>query len=197
MVITYITDYIFPRLIQGMDHVLSANGYSIILKSTGNSRKLEARALEDILKKDVDGLIIEPSKSQLVCRHEHLYRMLDEYEIPYIFIQGIYEQMEDKPHILMDDCRGGYLVTRHLLELGHRCIAGVFKADDFREESVIRDTCGLCRRPVCPTTRIWSSGSIRRTGKPSRPWPLKNSFQAGTPGRGGLLQRPDRHGRIP
>ena len=75
-------------------------------------------------------MIIEPSKSQLVCRHEHLYRLLEEYQIPYIFIQGIYEQMEDRPHILMDDCRGGYLLTRYLLELGHRHIAGVFKADD-------------------------------------------------------------------
>lgn len=132
VIITYITDYIFPRLIQGMDSVLSANGYSIILKSTGNSRKMEEQALEDILKKDVDGLIIEPSKSELVCRHEHLYRMLEEYEIPYIFIQGIYEQMADRPHILMDDCQGGYLVTKYLLELRHRCIAGVFKADDFQ-----------------------------------------------------------------
>lgn len=132
VIITYITDYIFPRLIQGMDSVLSANGYSIILKSTGNSRRLEAQALEDILKKDVDGLIIEPSKSELVCRHEQLYRMLEEYEIPYLFIQGIYEQMADRPHILMDECRGGYLVTNYLLELGHRHIAGVFKADDFQ-----------------------------------------------------------------
>ena len=166
VVITYITDYIFPRLIQGMDHVLSANGYSIILKSTGNSRKLEARALEDILKKDVDGLIIEPSKSQLVCRHEHLYRMLDEYEIPYIFIQGIYEQMEDKPHILMDDCRGGYLVTRHLLELGHRRIAGVFKVDDFqgreRHKGYVRalQEAGL---PYDPDLVIWFHTEDRKT----------------------------------
>ena len=65
------------------------------------------------MKKDIDGLIIEPSKSQLVCRHEDLYRALEEYEIPYIFIQGIYEQMADPArHILMDDCQGGYLVTQ-------------------------------------------------------------------------------------
>ena len=30
---TYLSDYIFPRLIQGMDRVLSENGYSIILKN--------------------------------------------------------------------------------------------------------------------------------------------------------------------
>ena len=32
----------------------------------------------------------------------------------------------------MDDCKGGYLVTQHLLSLGHRDIVGVFKADDIQ-----------------------------------------------------------------
>ena len=61
VVTTYISDYIFPRLIQGMDNVLSEQGYSIILKNTGNSRQKEAKCLEELLQKDIDGLIIEPS----------------------------------------------------------------------------------------------------------------------------------------
>ena len=130
VVTTYLSDYIFPRVIQGIDQVLTENGYTILLKNTKNSRSLEAKCLEELLKKDIDGLIIEPSKSQIFCRHMHLYRMLDEYQIPYIFIQGSYSQMKDKPHILLDDCKGGYLVTKHLIELGHRNIIGVFKSDD-------------------------------------------------------------------
>lgn len=130
VITTYISDYIFPRLIQGIDKVLTANGYSIMLKNTGNSRGNEAKVLEDILTKDIDGLIIEPSKSQILCRHMNLYGMLDEYEIPYVFIQGLYPQMEERPHILMDDCMGGYLLTKYLLDTGHVHIAGVFKADD-------------------------------------------------------------------
>ncbi len=130
VVTTYLSDYIFPRVIQGIDQVLTENGYSILLKNTKNSRSLEAKCLEELLKKDIDGLIIEPSKSQIFCRHMHLYRMLDEYRIPYVFIQGSYARMEDKPHILLDDCKGGYLVTKYLIELGHRDIVGVFKADD-------------------------------------------------------------------
>ena len=132
VVTTYISDYIFPRLIQGMDNILSEQGYSIILKNTGNSRQKEARCLEELLQKDIDGLIIEPSKSQLSCRHPNLYENLDKYQIPYVFIQGIYTEMKDKPHILMDDVRGGYLVTQYLLELGHRRITGFFKADDIQ-----------------------------------------------------------------
>ena len=127
---TYLSDYIFPRLIQGMDRVLSENGYSIILKNTCNSRSKEEKVLKELLDKPIDGLIIEPSKSQLSCRHPNLYENLDKYQIPYVFIQGIYTEMKDKPHILMDDARGGYLVTKYLLEQGHRRITGFFKADD-------------------------------------------------------------------
>lgn len=130
VVTTYLSDYIFPRVIQGIDKVLTDNGYSILLKNTKNSRNLEARCLEELLQKDIDGLIIEPSKSQIFCKHTSLYRMLDEYRIPYVFIQGSYAQMRDKPHILLDDCKGGYLVTKHLTAQGHRAIVGVFKSDD-------------------------------------------------------------------
>ena len=88
--------------------------------------------LEDILTKDIDGLIIEPAKSQILCRHMNLYGLLDKYQIPYVFIQGVYSQMKDKPHILMDDCQGGYLVTKYLLDMGHENLLGIFKADDFQ-----------------------------------------------------------------
>ncbi|MBE7720553.1 MAG: GntR family transcriptional regulator [Lacrimispora celerecrescens] len=130
VITTYLSDYIFPRLIQGIDSVLTANGYSIILKNTGNSRLKESKCLEEILGKDVDGLIIEPSKSEIMCGHKGLYDKLDFYQIPYVFIQGCYAHMKNKPHILMDDCMGGYLVTKHLIELGHQHILGIFKADD-------------------------------------------------------------------
>ena len=130
VITTYISDYIFPRLIQGMDRVLTEQGYSIILKNTGNSRQKEAQCLEDVLTKDVDGLIIEPSKSQILCRNMHLYQKLDEYRIPYVFIQGCYPQMKQKPAVLLDDAKGGYLITRYLIETGHKHIIGIFKADD-------------------------------------------------------------------
>ena len=91
---------------------------------------LEAKCLEELLQKDIDGLIIEPSKSQIFCRHVNLYEMLDSYHIPYVFIQGVHAQLLDRPQILLDDCRGAYLATRYLIELGHRRIVGVFKSDD-------------------------------------------------------------------
>ena len=169
VVTTYISDYIFPRLIQGMDNVLSEQGYSIILKNTGNSRQKKAKCLEELFQKDIDGLIIEPSKSQLSCRHPGLYENLEKYQIPYIFIQGIYTEMKDKPHILMDDARGGYLVTKYLLEQGHRRITGFFKADDIqgiqRHKGYVRalQEAGI---PYDPDLVVWFHTEDRRS-KPS------------------------------
>lgn len=132
VITTYLSDYIFPRVIEGIDKVLTEHGYSILLKNTRNSRSIEARCLEELLQKDIDGLIIEPSKSQIFCRHVNLYELLDQYEIPYVFIQGRYAQMKNKPYIMLDDCKGGYMITKYLISLGHKHIVGVFKADDIQ-----------------------------------------------------------------
>ena len=130
VITTYLSDYIFPRVIQGIEHVLTAHGYSIMLKTTGNSRAAEARCIEELLSKDIDGLIIEPSKSQISCRHTSLYEQMEEYDIPYVFIQGFFQQLKEKPYVVMDDKKGGYLITKYLLEKGHKKILGIFKADD-------------------------------------------------------------------
>lgn len=130
VVTTYITDYIFPRIIQGMDKVLTANGYSIILKNTGNSRSGEGRCLSDIIEKNVDGVIIEPSKSAICCLNDKQYEELDELGIPYVFIQGTYLSKKNYPSVVMDDVKGGELITEYLISLGHKNIIGIFKADD-------------------------------------------------------------------
>lgn len=130
VVTTYLSDYIFPAVIQGIDRVMTENGYSILLKNTKNSSSAEGRCLEELLQKDIEGLIIEPSKSEIFCRHLALYKKLEEYGIPYVFIQGNMEQLKNRPSVIMDDFKGGYLITEHLLSLGHRNILGMFKADD-------------------------------------------------------------------
>ena len=130
VVMTYLSDYIFPKVISGIDSVLSENGYDIILKHTNNSRHGEIACLEELMQKDIDGIIIEPSKSNMYCKHTELFEKLEAYEIPYVFIQGEYEAMTEKPHVLLDDEKGSFLLTEHLLNEGHKNIYGIFKSDD-------------------------------------------------------------------
>jgi GntR family transcriptional regulator of arabinose operon len=129
---TYISEYIFPRVIQGIDSVLSERGYSIMLKNTDNDVEKEAVYLQEILNKDLEGLIVEPTKSSVFSNNIKFYRALDENKIPYIFIHGVYQHLNNKPQIILNDQRGAYLAVKYLIELGHRDIVGIFKADDIQ-----------------------------------------------------------------
>ena len=95
--------------------------------------------MQKLLAAGVDGLIIEPSKSQILCRNMPLYEQLDRMGIPYVFIQGSYPQMKNKPTILLDDAKGAYLLTKYLIDTGHRQIAGVFKQMTARVQNAIKD----------------------------------------------------------
>lgn len=132
VVMTYLSDYIFPHIIRGIDEVLDKEGYSILLKSTHNYRKVEAKCLEEMVQKNIDGLIIEPSKSQIAFKNYDIFAMLERYQVPFVFVQGIYHGMESHPYVLLDDEKGGYMITKHLIDAGHKRIAGFFKADDMQ-----------------------------------------------------------------
>jgi len=132
VITTYISEYIFPRVIQGIDRVLSENGYSILLKNTGNDTAKEAVYLEEMLEKNVDGLIIEPTKSSMFSNNLHYYQALDSHGIPYVFIHGYYQQLEDKAQVILDDEAGMHSAVQYLVKLGHRNIAGIFKSDDIQ-----------------------------------------------------------------
>jgi GntR family transcriptional regulator of arabinose operon len=130
VITTYISEYIFPRVIQGIDSVLSAKGYSIMLKNTNNDTTREAVYLEDMIGKDIAGLIIEPTKSALFSNNIKFYDALDSNNIPYVFIHGCYQQIEPKPQVVLDDTEGMYMVVKYIGGLGHKNIVGIFKADD-------------------------------------------------------------------
>jgi len=132
VITTYISEYIFPRLIQGIDKVLSENGCRIILKNTGNSIEKEAACLDDLLGKDVAGLIIEPTKSAVFSNNLKYYEALDKHNIPYVFIHGTYQKLEDKPQVVLDDELGEYRAVDYLIKMGHKKIVGIFKADDIQ-----------------------------------------------------------------
>lgn len=130
VITTYISEYIFPKVIQGIDNILSNNGYSIMLKNTNNNTEKEALCLDDALQKNIEGLIIEPTKSALFSNNLKYYEALDNHHIPYIFIHGYYQLLESKSYVLLDDAKGMYSVVDYLVKLGHKKIVGIFKADD-------------------------------------------------------------------
>lgn len=126
---TYLNDYIFPSIIRGIDSVLSSDGYNIFLCCTYNQQEKERLCLENLLNQKIDGLIVEPTKSALPNSNLDLYRELSAQGIPILFIHGCYQRL-DYSYVVEDDRLGGYLAAKHLFELGHRKIGGIFKIDD-------------------------------------------------------------------
>jgi len=132
VITTYISEYIFPRVIQGIASVLSNKGYSFVLKNTDNNVEKEALCLEDLRKRNVDGLIVEPTKSALISKNLEYYQALDAHQIPYIFIHGFHHKLEDRSYVILDDRKGMHQAVTYLAQLGHKNIVGIFKADDIQ-----------------------------------------------------------------
>lgn len=131
VITTYLNDYIFPAIVQGIESVLSINGYNIILGCTYNQHEKERLYLENLKNQDIDGLIVEPTKSALPNPNLHLYRELSGSGIPVLFIHGYYKDL-NYSFIVEDDVHAGYMATKHLIDLGHKKIGGVFKIDDIQ-----------------------------------------------------------------
>lgn len=131
VVTTYLDDYIFPGIIKGIDNVLSRHGYSMILSHTNNKVEREALCLSSMLQKNVDGFIIEPTKSALPNPNLDFYSDMDDNGMPYILINGYYPGCEFS-YVIEDDENGGYIAAEHLFEQGHRKIGGIFKVDDIQ-----------------------------------------------------------------
>ncbi|MBA4493034.1 GntR family transcriptional regulator [Paenactinomyces guangxiensis] len=131
MITTYISDYIFPSIIRGAESYLNSKGYTLLLASTNNNPVEEKACLQNILSKNVDGLIVEPTKSAIRNPNLDYYFTLETKKIPYVMINAFYPELHP-PSLTVNDTLGGYLATEHLIQLGHRRIIGFFKTDDLQ-----------------------------------------------------------------
>ncbi|UJF35844.1 GntR family transcriptional regulator [Paenibacillus hexagrammi] len=131
IVTTYISDYIFPHIVRGAEAALRSRGYRLLLSSTDNDKEKERESLNMMISQPLSGLIIEPTKSAEGNPNLSYFLSLDYHHIPYLMMNAKYAEM-NCPCLLVDDEEGGYLAARHLIELGHRHIAGFFKTDDLQ-----------------------------------------------------------------
>lgn len=131
VITTYISDYIFPSIIRGIESRLNEDNYSLLLASTNNDVAQEKKALEMMLTYGVDGLIVEPTRSNLYNPNIAYYLTFQEQEIPYVMINAYYEEL-DAPVFCLDDVESSYLATSELIAKGHTQIGIIAKMDDLQ-----------------------------------------------------------------
>ena len=131
VITTYISDYIFPSIIRGIEGRLNEDNYSLLLASTNNDVAQEKKALEMMLSYGVDGLIVEPTKSNLYNPNIAYYLSFKEQNVPFIMINAYYEELE-VPFFCLDDVQSSYLATQELISKGHTQIGIIAKMYDLQ-----------------------------------------------------------------
>lgn len=131
IIMTYLSDYIFPSIMRGVEQTLREQGYSLLLGSTNNDHEQERACLQQMMDQGVDGLIVEPTKSSQYNPNLAYYMALKEAGIPLVMINAYYEEL-DLPHICVNDTRSGYLATNYLLEQQHQHLMLITKIDDLQ-----------------------------------------------------------------
>ncbi|MDD4260097.1 MAG: GntR family transcriptional regulator [Sphaerochaetaceae bacterium] len=128
---TYISNYIFPEIIRGMERELSSEGFNINLIQTENRVDKERTILEKIINDgNAAGIIVEGTKTALPNPNISLYRKIKEMGIPLVFLHSTYPELSDEVVVGMDDFQGGKELVKYLVKKGHTTIGGIFKSDD-------------------------------------------------------------------
>lgn len=131
VITTYLSNYIFPNIVSGIEEVVSSKHYTLTLANTDNDPDKERKHLKQVINNEVDGLIIEPTKSAVDTHNRDLYNKLKEQKIPFVMLNAYYKELNPS-YAVVNDFKGGYKAAQYLLQLGHQNITGIFKEDDLQ-----------------------------------------------------------------
>ena len=112
-----LTNPSFALIIKGIDNMLEAHGYSVIVANTYNLQEKQKRTLEKFRERHVDGLIIATA-----ARKEELIDDCIREGTPFVQAVRASENI-NVCSVVSDELVGGNMVISHLAQLGHREIA--------------------------------------------------------------------------
>ena len=124
----FISYYIYPPIIQGIDDIAHKHRYNIILGSSRGDQDEEIARLEQLLAKDIDGLLIEPAGGFQDIHESRVFPLLKELSIPVMYLNWVIQD-SDASFVSVNDFEGGLRATEYLLESGHTRIACVYPDD--------------------------------------------------------------------
>jgi LacI family transcriptional regulator len=130
VVISDASNYFFGEVLLGIEDVLRPANYGLIVCNTAEILEREAHYLDLLLRQRVDGVIAAATSQR--------WDILAQAEVqhtPLVFMDRSFEGLGG-PFVGVDNKRGAYLGTCHLIECGHRQIgilAGFQRLSTMRE----------------------------------------------------------------
>jgi DNA-binding LacI/PurR family transcriptional regulator len=125
IVVSEIANSFFSQVINGIESVAYNHGYNVIIAQSRESYNREMLNLQFLTSRSVDGLIIS------VSTETRDFSFLNEFHqkgLPIVFFDRIVDQI--KTHkVIVDNYKGAYDATVHLLDSGYRKIVALANSD--------------------------------------------------------------------
>lgn len=106
-----------PQTLEGIWHAAEEAGMAVLLYATDWSTKKEENFLRQLLEWQVDAIVWFPSSYENIDLFKEV-----EQNTPIIQIFNTFEELKSGK-IILDNEKGGYLATKHLIDKGHTKIA--------------------------------------------------------------------------
>ncbi len=111
-----ITNLFFAEVMKGMEAAARKYGYQLLLMNTGTDPKKQREAIQTLLERRVEGILITPTEDGLSD-----FERLSHINVPAVIVGRHIERLQlDEIH--SDEVKGGYLATKHLLLRGRKKI---------------------------------------------------------------------------
>ncbi len=139
LIVSDISNPFFTTIARGVEDAAAPRGFSVMYGNTDESAAKEARYLDMLIGRQVDGVLLVPAKGSGVS-----FRTLRAHRMPAVVLD---RRVTDRQvaSVRCDSEAGAYALTRHLIGLGHRRIA-VFTGRRAISTSV--DRAAGCRRAL-------------------------------------------------
>jgi LacI family transcriptional regulator len=126
LVLCSVPNNFFAEVINGIESIAYSKGYHIIITQSHESQEREARNLEHLTWRSVDGLLI--SLSSETVDTSNLERMHHQ-GVPIVFFDRVSDCI-DTHQVTADNMGGAYELTKHFIESGCRRIAQITSPKD-------------------------------------------------------------------
>jgi LacI family transcriptional regulator len=111
----------FGSVVNGVQTIANQYGYNVLIYQSNELVEYERKAIEAFLCASVDGIIASVAKQTTNFSH---YKEVKNRHIPLVFFDRANDLL-DAPSVVIDDFKGGYLATKHLIEQGYKRVAHV------------------------------------------------------------------------
>jgi LacI family transcriptional regulator len=118
MIVPDIANPFFPMVVRGAEDAAQKMGYNLLLCNSDDSQEKEESALELLLSKRVDGILLTKAVGDL---SPSLSQRIDEMKVPIVLVMRTYPKIS-KDAIVTDDYQGAYDAVSHLARAGRKRI---------------------------------------------------------------------------